>query len=139
MSSNKIGTVPCISVTSEGRIPCEGGKADEGGETECKFSHKMPCFYSARCTKKDSDAEHAEKYYHPKGKCKFGGYCTQTNDNHFLCWAHPCYAKECGAPTVAFLNGWLCHYHYKRLTRRYKAPRGSKSNNSKKEDVDSSN
>lgn len=109
-NSEKRGTVPCVSIATLQKCPHPN--------EECGYSHKEICFYSSSCTKND-DTEHMERFYHPKGKCRNYIDCKRPDDNHFLSYSHKCFIQLCMKPTIASLNGWVCGYHYKRLTSRH--------------------
>lgn len=90
------------------------------GAESCPFDHRTVCIYGSRC-RKMQEGNHCNEYYHPRGDCEFGAFCTNSSINHFLQWSHPCYIKECYRSTIPLLNGWLCTMHYKEVVATKKS------------------
>lgn len=104
-------TVPCVEIC----LP--GNACPHGGAEKCTYSHKRLCNYSIAC-KMLNDADHQSRFYHPLAMCRNGPQCQHPQSNHWASYAHPCFIRQCARPTVGYLNGWLCGYHYRRLTSR---------------------
>jgi len=101
-------------------VPCackvySGMQCPNGGEANCAYSHKRICNYSLFCRLRGDEA-HMKAFYHPRDFCNKGLHCTDTNPNHWISFAHPCFFRNCVRPTVACLNGWLCGYHFSCIT-----------------------